>query len=464
MEVITFENILVAGLAFDRITHFSMSQEVNAHAKARVIGEISSESAADAVSRVDETTVFQVKTTAEEQHETLFTGVVEDISLEIGAIFSKVTVNLLSLSCVMDLLKEKRSFQDSTEKYQDLIDTAVGDLGTATVECTDEAIGELILQYEETAWEFSKRIGSHLSAPLVSTIQVDVPTFSVGIPPSSKTAVIDTVNTKYTFRSVDFARYSENAESATLIAEDFSKEMVETQTYLYLGDTVTLNGTDKRVLSVKGELREGILEMEYGLAPSDSVGVSRIECENLVGKMLIGEVKEVALDKVQVHFFEIDEDYNSSGDCELPFSTAYSSSDGSGWYCMPEKEDHVRVCFPSNVVSEAFVASSVCLIAPTNTRNKSWKAPGGKEILLTDEGMYIIANEGKLFINLTDSDGIQLYSSEKITIASDGSVELKSAKTLKLIAEKEIVLGTDKAYLNLKSGSAVIVADDVKIN
>ncbi len=461
---IDYSNIAVDTLTFVQLTHFSVEQRLNEHGKAKIVGTMDNASATDAVSRIDETTVFKVTTTADNQHDTLFVGCVEDITLEEGAVYSKVTVNLLSLSCKMDLLKESRSFQDSTEEYQDLIDEAVGSLGTVTVEVDDETIDELILQYEETAWDFSKRMGSHLSAPLVPTLNVDVPTYSVGIPPSSKTVVVDTVATKYWFNSLDFAEYTENATSATLIAADFSQEWVTTDAYLFVGDTITLNGTDKRVVAVKGSLQDGILEMEYGLAPSDAVHVPKINCETLVGKMLLAEVKEVALDKVEVHFLEIDENHNSDGDCELPFSTAYSSSDGSGWYCMPEKTDHVRVCFPTNVASEAFVASSVCLIAPTNTRNKSWKAPGGKEILLTDEGMYIIGNAGKLFINLTDSDGIQLYSSDKITISSDGSVELKAAKSIKMIAENEMVVGTEKAYINLKSGSASVVADKVKLN
>ncbi len=461
---IDYGNIAVDTLTFVQLLQFSIEQELNQHGKASIVGTMDSSGAADAVSRIDETTVFKVTSSADNQHATLFVGCVEDISLEEGAIYSKVTVNLISLSCKMDLLKESRSFQDSTEEYQDLIDEAVGSLGTVTVEVDDEAIGELILQYDETCWEFSKRMGSHLSAPLVPTLNVDIPTYSVGIPPSSKTVVVDTVATKYVFHSLDFAKYSKNAASPTLIAADFAHEWVETTAYLFVGDTVTLNGTDKRVVAVKGALKDGILQMEYGLAPSDVVDVPKIECETIVGKILLAEVKEVALDKVEVHFLEIDENHNSSGDCELPFSTTYSSSDGSGWYCMPEKTDHVRVCFPSNIASEAFVTSSVCLIAPTNTRNKSWKAPGGKEILLTDEGMYIIGNEGKLFINLTDDEGIQLYSSEKITISSDGSVELKAAKALKIIAEKEMVIGTDKAYINLKSGSASVVADNVKLN
>lgn len=464
MDVISYENLIVAGLSFTKILDFSVKQDLNEHGYSTIVGEMLTDGANDEVSRIDETSVFKVTTSAEEQHDTLFVGCVEDISLEEGALYSKVTVNLLSLSCKMDILKESRSFQVSTKQYQDVIDTAIDSLGTVTLEVTDEAIDELLIQYDETAWEFTKRMGSHLSAPLVPTINVDVPTYSVGVPPSSKTAVVDTVHKRYEFNSLAFHRYSENADSATLIAADFAREYVETEVYLYLGDTVTFNGADKRVLGVKGELKDGIFMMEYALGDSDVVDVPKKNCENLVGKMLTGDVKKVDKDTVQVHFTEIDADYDSSDDCFLPFSTAYSSSDGSGWYCMPEVDDRVRICFPSNVVSEAFVASSVCLIAPTNTRNKSWKAPGGKEILLTDEGIYIIANEGKLFINLTDDEGIQLYSSEKITISSGGSVELKSAKSLKMIAEKEIVVGTDKAYLNLKGSSATISAGKVEIN
>lgn len=69
------------------------------------------------------------------------------------------------------------------------------------------------------------------------------------------------------------------------------------------------------------------------------------------GKMYTGIVQAVQKDQVQVHLVDIDSEYDGAGNVWLPYSTAYSSSDGSGFYCMPAEGDQVRV-FSREVMKE----------------------------------------------------------------------------------------------------------------
>ena len=43
------------------------------------------------------------------------------------------------------------------------------------------------------------------------------------------------------------------------------------------------------------------------------------------------------------------------------FSTVYSSPDGSGWYCMPEPGDEIRLYFPTEQEKHGYVISAVHL-------------------------------------------------------------------------------------------------------
>lgn len=58
---------------------------------------------------------------------------------------------------------------------------------------------------------------------------------------------------------------------------------------------------------------------------------------------------------------EIDQDSTASGAMWFPYSTVYSSPDGSGWYVMPEAGDQIRLYFPDEREQHAFAASSVDL-------------------------------------------------------------------------------------------------------
>ena len=52
-----------------------------------------------------------------------------------------------------------------------------------------------------------------------------------------------------------------------------------------------------------------------------------------------------------MHLVDIDSEYDGAGNVWLPYSTAYSSSDGSGFYCMPAEGDQV-VFFSREVMKE----------------------------------------------------------------------------------------------------------------
>ena len=48
----------------------------------------------------------------------------------------------------------------------------------------------------------------------------------------------------------------------------------------------------------------------------------------------------------------------------FPFSSVSSSSDGSGWYCMPEPGESVRIYFPTAKEAEAYVITCIQGHAP----------------------------------------------------------------------------------------------------
>ena len=98
--------------------------------------------------------------------------------------------------------------------------------------------------------------------------------------------------------------------------------------------------------------------------------------------MYTGIVQAVQKDQVQVHLVDIDSEYDGAGNVWLPYSTAYSSSDGSGFYCMPAEGDQVRVFFPGSDEGKAFAASSVSVNSAPDVTDKQWRGPEGKQILM----------------------------------------------------------------------------------
>lgn len=467
MEVITYSNIAVEGFPFKKIISVTIQHNPNEHARAEVVGEVATDAAKSLMQRVDEKMMVTISTTAEGQPGKLFCGCVGNLAMEQENDYSRVSLQLYSTSRLLDITKKNKTYQNTAKTYGQIMSADISAIGDLHMMVSDKAIGQLIMKYNETDWAFMKRMASQLNAPLITNLTSERPQIYIGMPPAGKT--INVESSSYTYGS-DIESFSQNAGT---MMQDFAGEQVEAYQYGYLGDEVSMNGKCEYVKSVYAYLEDGIMRIRYGLLAATAVAaggsMAGIAAPAMVnsqasGKMMRGIVQAVQGDKVQVHLTDVDGSYDGGGNWWFPFSTAYSSGDGSGWYCMPEVNDEVRVFFPSGNEGEAFAASSVCAHPPTNPRNKSWKAPGGKEILLTDDGLYIIGKSGKIFINLTDEKGVEIHSDKDINITSDAKISISAANEIHVVATNEIIIGTESAYLDLTKDTAVLAASEVLIN
>ncbi|KAF6589054.1 phage tail protein, partial [Paenibacillus sp. EKM208P] len=78
-----------------------------------------------------------------------------------------------------------------------------------------------------------------------------------------------------------------------------------------------------------------------------------------------------------------------------PYSTVYSSPDGSGWYVMPEAGDQIRLYFPDEREQNAFAASSVDLASSDPVKRsdpavKSISTKYGKQVVFKPGAVEII--------------------------------------------------------------------------
>ena len=71
--------------------------------------------------------------------------------------------------------------------------------------------------------------------------------------------------------------------------EDFSSEQVHSYDYLYLGDTVNLNGGTSQVSAVRADLTDGILQCTYSLSLKTGFRVPEVKNQQASGRMMTGE-------------------------------------------------------------------------------------------------------------------------------------------------------------------------------
>lgn len=455
MESITYNNIGIEGVPYSNILELEIEHNINEHAIARIRVEAEVSEIQRFLQRADERLVVSITTTAEGQPEVLFGGVVDVTETQMGSEYGELSIILKSKSVMLDQAKVSRSYQKTTRTYEELLSELVQEYAKLSVEVSDRAVGSMIVQCNETNWEFCKRMASRLNAPVITTIGDIVPVIYIGLPQSYKS---------YAITPMEGTQVQGRCAISTAMSPSRRGTNIQTQQYMFLGDGVEYGQGNSRVSAVHSTLRSGILVTTITVSPIESFIQKEIVNTNISGKMYTGIVEEVKLDQVRVHINEIDAE-SENGDVWLPYSTAYSSSDGSGFYCMPAQGDTVRVFFPGTNEGQAFAASSVSVSPGANITDKQWTGPNGKQILLTEQGIYITTNKSnsRIFINLTDDEGITIQSDKNITVCAKKNISLISNDRIDIKAQKDILLSTAESFIDIKPDGIEIGAENVVI-
>ena len=132
---------------------------------------------------------------SEDAGNAIYCGLIESVSLLRLDDIDYFEISVVSASKLMDTVKKKRSFQDVEMTYEALVKQIVDEYEDGATNCSvgqSETIGIPLVQYNETDWEFLKRIASHFEGVLVADTTEAKPRIFFGFPEKSAEAEIDT--------------------------------------------------------------------------------------------------------------------------------------------------------------------------------------------------------------------------------------------------------------------------------
>lgn len=382
----------------------------------------------------------------------LFQGYIADISFEKIDEHQTLRITLYDAAYLLDWKYESQTFQNLKGKYDEIFKTIKD--AKIQLKVTDKSIEKMIIRFNETSWQFIKRLASHFSAMIFTDLTAEKPLLTIGLPESKKTAEIKPARTSIYFDDRTFQFLSKNtnklAKGVKIVAEDFQTLQVSGDfQILNVGDTIKFDKKEYRVKSLNVSLAGNDLYVNYRLVGKSAFVVPIEEQKNIAGRIFRAQVKKVEKDKIQAHFVDIDKSFDSKSTNLFPFATSYSSADGSGWYAMPEVDDYVRILTPSEDLSKSFAVSSINSAPLKEPKNKSLKAPGGREILLTDKGVEIIAEHQKTFILIDKDKGINVVSAKDIAISADGNINLNAKGKVQIVAQSQIAVQSGQSHMKL---------------
>lgn len=307
-------------------------------------------------------------------------------------------------------------------------------------------MGKCIIQYDETDWQFLKRMASHFGAVLLPEAAADMPKFWFGMPEGRPAELSDT---HYCVKK-NLSEFMETSENyfAGLDEKAFMCHVVETDRYVNIGDRVTFKGKEWMVARSTAEMKNGILRYEYILVQEKGIRQNLIHNEALVGDWRFAGRKDHRCRQR----YRPDPSGHRQGTEEkrgilvLVFHLLHRRR--AQRHCMPQLGDAVKLYFPGSREEEALAISSVrkgggSSPKMANPSVKYWGTPHGKEMMMAGKELVFTAKqseEGNIFLKLHEEAGIEIHSMKPIVFAAEKDLEIQVEKKVSIQAQEGIYL------------------------
>lgn len=362
VSVIAYNNLKISPYELTNLTELKIVKKINEHTKLHVTGVIPENQKDSYVNMTECETAIEVNQSEDSQTVPLFKGIVSKITVKAVQGIYYLDVEAVSYTYNMDIKLNSRSFQNKNMTYRELVSQVTSSYkGADTIFTVPEnkSIEKLIIQYNETDWQFLKRIASEFNTGLVAGGIYDSPKFYFGIPDSANSVNLDNYNYTVSKKISDFRSSSENYIDG-IDENDFIYYEVETDKLLNIGEQTEFLGKNLLVYNAVTSIENGILKHIYTLSPKKGLSQNKIYNNQFIGLSIHGTIIDVSKDQVRVKL-NIDNSQNKDEAWWFGYSSVYTAEGNSGWYCMPELNDQVRIYFPDNKEEDGIAVSSVRL-------------------------------------------------------------------------------------------------------
>lgn len=445
--------IKVRPFEFIDILSYEGFQGINEHGTVKISGHIHAGDEEAYIQMLKQDVWADVFMTDESGNETvLFNGIVAEALIQVRNHVKILSLELKTGTWLMDQDLHIRTYQDSGLMYKEILQSCLQRYpGGAMISTAGkgEQTGRFICQYQETDWEFFRRMANRIHTVLVANHTVQGTKLFLGFPQrSGQTELL----------SNDYEVIRTNGTMCW---------KTEVRDVYKLGDIVLFLGNKLRIVQIHTRMEGSELYHTcYLMAEKDIIAGAEYN-PHVIGVSLDATVLSVSRDTVCISVTD-DENKGKPGVCKFPYATVYSSSDGTGWYCMPEPGDSVRLYFPDEAEEHAYVISSSHLESSDgeercNPDYKSIMNAQGKEVLFRPDALIMTNNAG-MSIELSDREGIRISSNLPVIIRSEQAIDLSSvSSSVEIHAPDSIVLEQNGTQMSL-AGNVMMKGARVRLN
>lgn len=455
-EVIAGTLKINSELPLSEILKFALTIEKNCHTLMQITAIIPEDAGMDYFAGKLEGADFTVTDTdSQERNPLLFAGYIKTAQLYHEGNEYLAEIEAISATELLDREKKSRSFQDIHMTYQELVRAVLEDSPDADVifRMEDCEIGAPIYQYQETDWEFLKRMGSHCQTSLLAAGISLKPQLYFGLPKGDRRDG-EGIRQKKIFFAQSYYTY----DKGLYHKQRFICHEIVTHENWNVGDQVSIAGRELVLIAKQCELKNGLLVYQYTAAFAEVFGMARYGHPGMTGVSLAAKILETRQEEIRVALDIDGEKPQTNG-----FWYPWRPETGNLLYAVPEIGERIWITFDDG---EGNARASGC-IRSNGTGNAEMEPSKRYFTTISNKRFYSfpdclgfedLMQKIPLKVEIDDIFGIDMESSREITILAKQGVWL-AGNRISFAAPQEISIvqkGGEPTIINMCNGFDMI--------
>ncbi len=447
MEYLTEDKIRIIGrFTIQNIRDVEIKVRTNEHPTIYVRGIIPAEIGMEEIKDKcfkERIALVELDENGNEKDEVIFDGIILNAKVKEEGNFFEVEINGVSASYIFDIEKKKQSFQNVNMTYSDVIKSVIGAQKVIFTTGSDKKIGKPLIQYEETDWEFARRLASHFNKPIQSDIVIGNPRIWFGIRNENTLKEYERLFDTNTYRVGISDKYYEVGSKLGLSKKHFIYYKFKDGRNFHIGDRVLFQ--DKKLIICEKDVKfeKGELVFYYTLARENYLSVPEYYNELFTGLSLLGAV--IKTDRETV-WLKLDIDGKNG---EYPYKWAPTS--GSLMYCMPKVNTKASLYF-GNADERCGIATNSPRTNGGNDKKSTLDFDGFSNVqnrgMVTEHGKRMDMYPDLMRFSATgevDKETGEIIKPLELLFNDDTGILAESHKSLKLIAFNNIKIESNQS-------------------
>lgn len=390
------------------VTRFWFSWKINCHATFKLEGCIDGNIEWDCCQSYNN----QIKLWMDDNgnSQTIFFGNITSLETTVEGGVKQAFVEALSASCVLDRQNSSCSFQNIEKTFGEVVKEAAESEGGHVI-CNrqaDGAIEEPVIRYQETVWQFARRLANQTGTFIIPDVVTGRANFWFGMRKGKE--VPSPLMEEY---KIDIFPLGLRAEV---------RYQIEGRIPYNIGDTLLYLKRKLTVTELEGRFEHGELIFKHRLEDLNTMPTHKQEYYKNAGLGLWGTVREVKGESVKLAL-DIDGG-EDTGDYFYP----WQPDTGNSLYAMPESGTKALLYFYHADLKKGAVIHCINkeLKSKHNYKNRFLEIEDGNQIRLWAREVSL--KRGKKHSMAISNSCISAKTRKKLEISASGSVYLRGRK------------------------------------